>query len=70
MANSMTGFGRAELNHDDWRVSCELRSVNHRYLDLSIRLPYGYQAAEPEVRRLVQEHLKRGHVDITVTLAD
>lgn len=70
MANSMTGFGRAVQTHDEWQVVCELRSVNHRYLDLSIRLPYGYQAAEPEVRRLVQEHLKRGHIDITVTLTD
>lgn len=70
MANSMTGFGRAEREYGAWQVVCELRSVNHRYLDLSFRLPYGYQAIEPEVRRRLQDKLKRGHVDVTITLID
>ena len=70
MTISMTGFGRGQAAQDAWHVVCELRSVNHRYLDLSIRLPHGYQSAEQEIRRKLQAQLKRGRVEATITLYD
>ena len=64
MARSMTGFGRSEVNRDGWSVSADVKSVNHRYLDISIRLPKGYQILEETIRPLVQERFARGRIEI------
>ena len=66
---SMTGFGRAEAASPIAIVSVEARSVNHRHLDIAIRLPRALAAFEPDVRRLIQARLERGRVDVTVQLA-
>lgn len=68
MAFSMTGFGRGEFSNDRFRVRVEIRSVNHRYLDLSIRLPRAYQAAEERFRTLVSEKISRGKVDAFLSI--
>jgi uncharacterized protein (TIGR00255 family) len=63
----MTGFGRVEADAPDGRIEIEIRSVNHRYLDLSFRLPEGFRPLEQELRELVSANIKRGKVDVTVT---
>ena len=62
MVASMTGFGRAACALAQW----EIKSVNHRYLDLSFRLPEPVRGIEAALRRLTQERVKRGKVDATL----
>jgi uncharacterized protein (TIGR00255 family) len=66
MIRSMTGFGRAELAGDTLAIVVEVRSVNHRHLDVAVRLPGALAGLDAEVRRLVQGRLERGRVDVTV----
>lgn len=61
---SMTGFGRAETHTDDLSVTAEVRSVNHRFLDVHVRCPAKYMSWEPRVRGLVREAAARGKVDL------
>src|ERR1043166_5375931 len=63
MVRSMTGFGRAELRGDTVVVSVEARSVNHRHLDVAIRLPRALAALELDARRTIAARLERGRVD-------
>jgi uncharacterized protein (TIGR00255 family) len=69
MVRSMTGFGRAEATGEQIAVTVEARSVNHRHLDIALRLPRTLTALELDARRLVQARLERGRVDIAVTVA-
>jgi len=66
MVRSMTGFGRAELRGDTVVVSVEARSVNHRHLDVAIRLPRALAPLEMEARRAIAARLERGRVDVAV----
>jgi len=68
MIKSMTGF--ASLTRDDERgaIGVTIRSVNHRFLDLQVRLPAAIADLEPRLRALVQKHLARGRVEISVSL--
>ena len=68
MIRSMTGFARRESQNQWGTLSWELRSVNHRYLEMSWRLPEEVRPLEPEFRKLVAEHLKRGKVDCSLRL--
>jgi uncharacterized protein (TIGR00255 family) len=68
MVRSMTGFGRAEVSTDLCSVTVEARSVNHRHLDPSIRLPRALASFEPNVRRALGQRLERGRVDVNVQL--
>src|SRR5689334_1754875 len=68
MVRSMTGFGRAEATGESIAVSVEARSVNHRHLDVALRLPRALASLELDARRLVQSRLERGRVDVTVQL--
>ncbi len=63
----MTGFGRVEAEAPDGQLEVEVRSVNHRYLDIQIRLPDGFRSLEPELRQLISGSIKRGKVDTTVS---
>jgi uncharacterized protein (TIGR00255 family) len=65
---SMTGYGRAEARGARSVLLAEVRSVNHRFLEASVKLPRGLTAQEPDVRRLVQGRIARGRIDLTVTL--
>lgn len=67
MANSMTGFGRANLFADGRELTVELKSVNHRYLDLSFRMPRHISFLEDDIRRFLSDNLTRGHVDVYLT---
>src|SRR2546428_3673499 len=68
MVRSMTGFGRAEASGEAIAVTVEARSVNHRHLDVALRLPRVLAALELDARRLVQSRLERGRVDVNVQL--
>ncbi len=63
---SMTGYAQARVEQDGWAVQLSLRSVNHRFLDLRIRMPEGWDALETEIRRVAREHVRRGHLDVTL----
>ncbi len=65
---SMTGYGRGRASRDGRDLLVELKSVNHRYLDISFRLPKQLQFLEDTLRAQLNEgRVKRGHVDVTVT---
>ena len=66
MVRSMTGFGRAEARGDAVVVAIEARSVNHRHLDVALRLPRALAALELDARRAIAARLERGRVDVTV----
>jgi uncharacterized protein (TIGR00255 family) len=65
----MTGFGRAELRGDTLVVTVEARSVNHRHLDVALRLPRALAVHELEARRAIAARLERGRVDVSVQVA-
>ena len=64
---SMTGYGRCQLQENAWEVTVELRAVNHRYLDIAMRLPRNLLFLEDGVRKGLQK-LVRGHVDVFITV--
>lgn len=66
MILSMTGFGQVDLDVEGVLFGLEVRTLNHRHLDVSVRLPRGCSAFEPEIRAAVQERLSRGKVDVTM----
>jgi uncharacterized protein (TIGR00255 family) len=68
MITSMTGFARRETAGPWGTLVCELRSVNHRFLESGFRLPDELRAAEPELRQCLMRELKRGKVDCTISL--
>ena len=67
MVKSMTGFGRCEVSNEDYKISVEMKSVNHRYLDLGIKMPKKFNAFEADIRNLMKSGIQRGKVDIYVT---
>jgi uncharacterized protein (TIGR00255 family) len=67
MIASMTGFARTEAGVPSGTLVCELRSVNHRFLEASLRLPDELRALDPELRARVQKELRRGKIDCTFT---
>lgn len=68
MIMSMTGYGGAKGEHNSIVVSVELKSVNNRYLDTSVRLPKSCLFAEDSVRTAVQNHISRGKVDVFISV--
>ncbi|HEY1985663.1 MAG TPA: YicC/YloC family endoribonuclease [Terracidiphilus sp.] len=66
---SMTGFARVQVRvHDQLSYTLSLKSVNHRFLDVQLRLPSGLDALEMELRRALKDHLVRGHVELTLSV--
>jgi len=63
---SMTGFAEARVEHNGWCLRVDVKSVNHRFLDLRLRLPQGFESFEPRIRQLLRERLRRGHVDLVL----
>ena len=70
MVKSMTGYGRSEQSFDGFQVTVELRSVNNRYLDCSVKMPRAYIFAEDAMKARVQSGVARGKVDVFVTIAN
>ncbi|OGA25669.1 MAG: YicC family protein [Betaproteobacteria bacterium RIFCSPLOWO2_02_FULL_67_26] len=69
MIHSMTGYATAAREFPFGMLSVELRSVNHRYLDIQFRLPDDLRAVEPALRELVSEHVRRGKVECRVSFS-
>lgn len=67
MIRSMTAFADGEMNVDNLTILCELRSVNHRYADVGVKLPERLRFAEADVRRLVADKLKRGKIECALS---
>ena len=63
---SMTGFAQARAEKNGWALRVNLRSVNHRFLDLHLRLPEGFEPFEMRIRQAMRDHLRRGHVDVNL----
>jgi uncharacterized protein (TIGR00255 family) len=63
---SMTGYAQARSEQNGWSLRVSLRSVNHRFLDLRLHIPEGFEAFEPHMRQLVRDRMHRGHVDLTL----
>ena len=68
MITSMTGFGRRQDAWSDGMVTVEVRSVNHRFLETSIRLPKSLNSIEDKLKKIIQEHCARGRVELSVLL--
>jgi uncharacterized protein (TIGR00255 family) len=62
----MTGYGAASLESEELRASVTARSLNHRYLDLTVHTPRRLQGLEPDVKRLVQARVRRGRVEVSI----
>lgn len=67
---SMTGFGRAEAVTGEYHIQVEIKSVNHRYLDLSIKMPHRLNALEAQIRQKVKDTIERGKTDLYITFED
>jgi len=63
---SMTGFAQARVDRDSGAVRINLRSVNHRFLDLHLRMPDGFEVFESRIRQTIRNRLRRGHVDVNI----
>ena len=70
MIKSMTGFGGAEVITKERKITVELKSVNHRYLDLSIKMPRKLVFLEGAIRNLMKTYMQRGKVDVFITYED
>ena len=70
MIKSMTGFGRCEIQKDAKKFTVELKSVNHRYLDVNIRMPKKLNFFETAIRTLLKSYANRGKIDIFITYED
>lgn len=66
MIVSMTGFGKSESQFNAKKITIELRSLNSKNIDLNFRLPHIYRELEPELRKSLNQHLKRGKIDASV----
>jgi uncharacterized protein (TIGR00255 family) len=66
MSFSMTGYGQSSLHFGGYKITFEVKSVNHRYLEVVVRMPREWTGFEDVLRRKVQQHVKRGRVDVTI----
>ena len=70
MLKSMTGFGRCEMATDEYKISVEMKAVNHRYLDLSIKMPKKFNYFEAAIRAQLKKYIQRGKVDVFISYED
>ena len=68
MVRSMTGYGHAQATLHGRDISVEIRSVNHKYFDFSVRTSRGYSFVEDKIRNFVKERVSRGKIDVYVTI--
>ena len=70
MIKSMTGFGRSEYIDEKRKITAEIKAVNHRYLDCSIKMPKKLGFFEVSIRTLLKDYIQRGKVDVFITYED
>ncbi|MFH1080329.1 MAG: YicC/YloC family endoribonuclease [Pseudomonadota bacterium] len=66
MVRSMTGYGRAEAILDGQKIAVEIKSLNHRFLEISVRIPASLSALEMEIKKKIAEPLLRGKIEVTI----
>ncbi len=66
MIKSMTGFGRGEYSDGKRAVSAEIKTVNHRYADITVKMPKRYSFAEEDIKSIVREKVKRGKAEVSI----
>ena len=67
MIRSMTGYGKGYLNVGNREYQVEIKSVNHRYLDISIKIPKMLSYLEEDIKKQISKRIKRGKVDVYIT---
>ena len=70
MIKSMTGFGRAEVMEENRKFTVEIKSVNHRYFDVNIKMPKKFNYFEAAIRTLLKKYIQRGKVDLFINYED
>ncbi len=70
MLKSMTGFGRCERITSEYKISVEIKAVNHRYLDLGLKMPKKFNYFEAAIRTLLKSYIQRGKVDLFINYED
>lgn len=70
MLKSMTGFGRCEIANDNQKITVEMKSVNHRYCDINIKMPKKLSIFEAAIRNLLKKYIQRGKVDVFISYED
>ncbi len=70
MVKSMTGYGCGTSGDESITIEAEAKSINHRYLDISIRLPKEFAALEHGIKKLIQKRFFRGHFDVWIKVED
>jgi uncharacterized protein (TIGR00255 family) len=70
MVKSMTGFGRGEYAASGFEFVVEIKTINHRYLDMNIRMPRQYSFLEENIRKVIPQFISRGKIDINVNISD
>ena len=70
MIKSMTGFGRCEVSDEERKITVEMKAVNHRYLDMNLKMPKKLNYFETAIRGVIKEYLQRGKVDVFITCED
>ncbi len=70
MIKSMTGFGRCELNEDGKKITVEMKSVNHRYCEISLRMPKKLNYFESLIRNIIKQYANRGKIDVFISYED
>ena len=68
MIRSMTGFGRGDFVDEISKVTVEIRAVNHRYLDIFVKMPRKYAFAEDTIKSAIKERIHRGKVEVNVSI--
>ena len=67
MIKSMTGFGRSNLQENLREYQVEIKSVNHKYIDINIRMPRNISFLEDDIRKIKESKIKRGKIDVFIT---
>ena len=70
MIKSMTGFGRCEITENNRKFTVEMKSVNHRYLDVNIKMPKKLNFFESAIRAELKNYISRGKVDVFIAYED
>jgi uncharacterized protein (TIGR00255 family) len=70
VVNSMTGFGRGEHSDNGLHATVEIRSVNHRFREIAVRIPRAYLLMEEKIKNQIEGQVARGHLDVFVNIED
>ncbi len=68
LVKSMTGYGRGDVSSEKYRIIAEMKSVNHRFLEVSTRLPRQLNGLDDQVKRLIQQRISRGKIDVYISM--